>query len=276
MTPNLNGQASGRVLSSDWSGLSPHLIAKFYPVRYEGYGENRVYIPDGEIEVHAPLVEPNLDITLNWQSPFENMSPDQSRPALTAMLQSGAIQPLLHALMSDEDGKEPDMGAINSTLNKASELAKRFEGRTGITKLNSTQVFSGMPPVKITMQLLFRAWKDPQAEVEAPFQQLMKWALPKKLSADGTITTFAKGQDPVEKVLMPSLAPTLMAMEYKRRRFKPLVIESISEPLNSPIDSTSTYTELLVNMTMATLTAIDGHDYMAAAMIGSDGTWRVA
>lgn len=271
------GHATGRILSSDWTGLSPHLIAKFYPVRAQGYGENRVYYPDGDIEVHAPLVEPNLEVTLNWQSPFENMSPDQARPALAAMLQSGAIQPFLHALMgdTDEDGKPPDLEKAGGILAKSSELAKRFEGRTGITKLNSTQVFSGMPPAKITLQLLFRAWRDPAEEVEAPFQQLMRWALPKQLSVDGAITTFAKGERTPEKILMPSEAPRLMAMEYKRRRFMPMVIESISEPLGSPIDSSGTYTELLVNLTLASLTAIDGDDYQRISQGGADTTVRI-
>ncbi len=272
-----SARASGRILSSDWSGLSRHLIARFYPVRAQGYGESRVYFPDGEISVEAPLIDPNMEVNLNWQSPFENMSPDQARPALTAMLQSGAIQPFLMAMQgeTDEDGNQPDLNAASGVFGKVSDLARRFEGRTGITKLNSTQVFSGMPPVKISLQLVFRAWKDPQREVEAPFQQLMRWALPKELSVDGAVTSLAKGEKAPEKILMPSLAPTLMAMEYKRRRYVPMVIESITEPMNSPVDSSGTYTELVVQMTLASLTAIDGNDYRNMAVSGADTTIKV-
>lgn len=266
----LVGQAAGNVLSSDWTGLSKHLIAKFYSVRRELRGETFVYLRDGEVEVHAPLTESNLDITLNWQSPFENMSPDQARPALAAMLQSGAIEPVVNAIGTQlGDGAQ---SALTSLIGGESGIASLY-GKTGITKLNSTQVFSGMPPVKFTIQALFRAWKDPQSEVAAPFAQLLQWALPVKMSQDGFVTNFIRTRD-VFASLFPSQAPTLVAMEYKGARYAPLVIESIGQPLNSPVDETGAFIELLVPLTLATLTAIDRDDSKAFYTTGPDGSYR--
>jgi hypothetical protein len=269
---NQLGQSSGRVLSSDWTGLSRHLIAKFYTVKREMQGEKVVYLRDSEIEVHAPLTEANLDITLNWQSPFENMSPDQARPALTAMFQSGYIDTAISTI--GERFGETAKTALQSVLG-GEEAIKNQQGKTGITKLNSTQVFSGMPPAKFTVQALFRAWKNPKQEVVAPFAQLMHWALPVKLAQDGVLVNLLKTGDVVAS-LFPSQAPAMVAMEYKGSRYLPLVIESIGQPLNSPVDKTGTYTELVVPITLATLTAIDREDAATFITTGADGSYRVA
>ena len=43
--------------------------------------------------------------------------------------------------------------------------------------------------------------------------------------------------------------------------YSPLVIESIGQPIDSAIDSDGRYVELLVPMTLCTLTAIDRDDW---------------
>jgi len=112
---------------------------------------------------------------------------------------------------------------------------------------------------------LFRAWKDPVKEVEEPFNQLMEWALPVELARDSTLLSnaisAAKGSKDWIDAVLPSKSPTLIAMLYKGRTFSPLVIESISEPLSSPIDRNGKFTELMVPMTLATLTALDRKDW---------------
>jgi len=133
--------------------------------------------------------------------------------------------------------------------------------------LNSVQVFAGMPPCKFSVTALFRAWKDPVKEVEEPFNQLMEWALPVELARDSTLLSnaisAAKGSKDWIDAVLPSKSPTLIAMLYKGRTFSPLVIESISEPLSSPIDRNGKFTELMVPMTLATLTALDRKDWAA-------------
>lgn len=248
------------VLSSRWDGLSDKLIASFYPVQKSQDGKSWIPVPDSKTTVKAPLTESSMDVSLNWQSPFENSGPESKAPALLAMLQSGALQPVVDAVTG---GKKGDGGG--DAQKKSNEFLKQFEGRTGITKLNSTQVFTGMPPVKIQVTALFRAWRDPREEVMVPFTRLMRWALPDELSADGSILAravqTAKGEMGYLDALLPSRAPTVIAMKYKTRTYSPLVIESISHQMSGPTDKDGYYTELQVNMTLCTLTAIDQGDW---------------
>lgn len=46
-----------------------------------------------------------------------------------------------------------------------------------------------------------------------------------------------------------------------KARPTPLVIESIGQPISSPVDSSGKYVELLVPMTLCTLTAPDREDW---------------
>jgi len=220
---------------SVWDGLNPHLIARFWAVKYDGSATG-----DGG-HVRAPLSEAQLDVSLNWQSPFENMTLDSKAPSITAMFQNGMVDSVVQATRDLFGKNEGDI--------------KKFEGMTGITKLNSTQIFYGMPPVKIQCTAIFRAWADAGWEVEDPFNQLMEWALPKELAK----VFFKHGAD--TNLLLPSFAPTPIAMLYKGRTFKPLVIEQISQPLASPIDKDGKFMQLIVPMTLCSLTAIDRADW---------------
>ena len=249
-----------------WDGLSSHLIASFYEVAKVGeHAWDRIEGDGGTdpVTVLAPLTEANLEMVLNWQSPFEQSGPESRAPALMAMLQSGALQPVVDAVMSKQKEGEGD------AQSKSGEFLKQFEGRTGITKLNSTQVFSGMPPVKITVVALFRAWRNAASEVEAPFNKLMEWALPVELSEDGSVLAraveTAKGDMGYIEALMPSKSPTRIAMKYKGRVFSPLVIESIGMPLSSPVNSSGQFVQLAVPMTLCTLTALDRKDWSNAS-----------
>ena len=204
-------------------------------------------------------MDANLDIPLGWISPFENAGSDKAVPGISSMLQSGAIQPW-------------------ATSAKGAETLGKFEGRTGITKLNSTQVFAGMQPLKITAVALFRAWSDPASEVMAPVTQLIKWALPQELAPDGPILSLLKAAKQIADGkplsegaamgLLPSIAPTKIAMKYKGMLYLPLVIESIGMPLSSPIHqrdgNLEGFTELAVPLTLCTLAAIDRSDWQRA------------
>lgn len=196
-----------------------------------------------------------MEVTLNWQSPFESAGPETKAPALMAMLSSGALQPVVDVLFGRR-GSDPGVAQ-----KKSDEFLRQFEGRTGITQLNSTQVFSGMPPVKIQVVALFRAWLAPGKEVMEPVEKLMEWALPVELAADGSALTrlvdTLKGKRGAIEVLMPSRSPVHIAMTYKGRTYSPLVIESIGQPLDAPINRNGLYVEQLIPMTLCTLTALD-------------------
>jgi hypothetical protein len=200
-----------------------------------------------------------MEVALGWQSPFENTDTDSQFPTMAAALQAGYPQQVIDAIAAFTGQSE--LGS------EAGSMAQRFVGRTGITKLNSTQVFSGMEPVKITATLLFRAWRDPAAEVEEPFDQLMKWALPVNLSSSGSVISriVDKNTGWVD-ALMPSLAPVQIALDYKGRHYAPLVIESIGNPLDSPVDVNGRHVQMIVPVTLATLTAIDRADWAGSSI----------
>ncbi len=228
-------------MSSKWDGLSEHLIAQFYEVDRTG---KRV---DFDTTVRAPLSESNFEITLNWHSPFENSANIESA-TLQQLLQSGALQPLAKK--------------IDNTLGTSvSKLAAGIQGRTSVTKLNSTQIFTGEQPAKFNVTAVFRAWRDPQKEVHAPFNQLMRWALPEKLADDGLIFSRLLDDGLSSNTPFPSKAPTLIAVKYKDATYYPLVIESITKDTNAPVDAEGRFVSLFVPMQLSTLTALNRRDW---------------
>lgn len=238
-----------------WDNLNPNLIVSIYEVDHNNY------IIPGTAVVQAVFTDDvSLEASLNWQSPFEGAGAESKAPALMSMLQSGAFQPLIDSI----GGKTKEV--LQDTVNEA-------RGRTGITKLNSTQVFSGMPPIKIQGNLLLRAWENPVKEVENPLDTLMKWSLPYFLAPEGTLLSnafnFAQGNGKtLIETIMPSEAPPLVAITYKGRTYGPLIIENINIPLGSPIDVNGNFTSLVIPVTFSTLTAIDGNDWMKYSTTG--------
>lgn len=246
-------------LGGDWGSLSPLFLARIFVCDAKGVADIQEFAG-----VYGALKEGSLEIQQNWQSPFENTGPETKAPALAGMLQSGSLVPVLNALQAISPFKD---GPVSDTLNAGSDKLKSImrdlEGRTGITKLNSRQVFSGMPPVKINLTLHFRAMSDPLKEVEAPLTRLLEWIFPQELAADGILSEVLQTTQDVDsfiKALFPSKAPKLLGFTYAGRTFSPMVIESVNFPLDSPKNSQGYYIDLPVQVSMATLTALDRPD----------------
>jgi hypothetical protein len=180
------------------------------------------------------------------------------------MLQSDSLTSLAQALSS-----------IDIVKNNAGDLGKAavdflrdVEGRASITKLNSTQVYVGSAPVKITLTAHFRAFSDARTEVRDPIQQLREWAVPQVLAADGLIANAVKSTGSLKsgvarkviETLYPSRGPQIIGMRYGDASYLPLVIESISEPLTNPRSSEGVMVSSSVQLTLATLTALDRRD----------------
>jgi hypothetical protein len=266
---------SNKAADKTWGNLNPKLIASFFACDSKG---NPLLEPD----VKAPISDASIDYTFNWQSPFENTGPESKAPALMAMLQSGQFATVINSLQTVlPDGiLKVGGGAMDEMAAKATAMTGELEGRTGITKLNSRQVFSGMPPVKITLTLHLRALKDPESEVYALYQRLLSWSLPQQLAADGTLSSIIQqggnlgteaanngsmkalqqSGDATIKALFPSEAPMMVGLMYGGQVFKPMVIETISNPLDGPRQRDGKSTYLPVQITLSTLTALDRSD----------------
>lgn len=260
------------ILSSIWDGLSPHLIARFYPLKKmadgSGWGQSRDkqhvisaadnYVVDDGVEVWCPITDGTSEITLGWHSPFEGMGAESKIPALSAQLQSGVLSSTVQSMLGgvgllNQDGTSK-IGSV--------DFLKQANGRTSASKLNSTQVFSGMPPVKMSMTCHFRALKDPIREVRDPIQQLKGWALPQYLADEGLIAgalNHGGSRSPVETIF-PSMAPSVLGMKYGDATYSPVVIESISEPFTNPRSEKGVMLSCSVTLTLATLTALDRRD----------------
>lgn len=261
----------GNSTTSNWDGLSPHLIASIFEVEpYEiGQGDRKVRkwrkVIGGRV-VKAPFTEANLSLTPGWQSPFEGANSENVAPNLAAMLQSGQIQNVMDVFTNKLTSKDFE--------GKSHEYLRQFEGRTGLTKLNSVQTFSKMEPTDISGTLLFRAWNDGLQEVEIPLEQLMLWAVPVNLCDDSALVNLVnqaksavsnkedkQGQVNAQvAALLPSEAPIKVGLTYKGRTYMPFVIESLEIPLSSPVNPTGHMIYASVNIRLCSLSAWDRRD----------------
>lgn len=246
-------------LGSDWGSLSPLLLARVFVCNSSGAADMQEFAG-----VYGAMTEGSVSIQQNWQSPFENTGPETKAPALAGMLQSGSAIPVLNALQAVspfKDGAVSD--ALNASSDKLKSVMRSLEGRTGITKLNSRQVFSGMPPVKFTATIRFRAIADAQKEVMAPLARLLEWTFPQQLAEDGILSEVlqtTKDIDSFIKALFPSTAPKLLGLTYGGSTYAPVVIENVDYPLDAPKDAYGNFIDLPVQIAFATLTALDRPD----------------
>jgi hypothetical protein len=239
-----------------FTGLNKHLIASIYPMTRVGDGTEWAR-DDSEEPFEAPLTQANLEMLATWQSPFEGAGVESKFPGLSQMAQAGLFKGVLHALGSKIPEK---MERTKEFVADIERSANNLVGKSGVTKLNSHQVFSGAPPLKIQITAFLRAFKHPVLEVEEPLKRLQEWTLPQKLARDGTAAEFIRsGADVLS--LMPSLVPKIVGFHYKNRVIQPCVIESVSDPLDAPIHSSGYRVSASVQITLCTLTALDRNDW---------------
>lgn len=277
---NVEGLVGGSLLSglanfgllgegSDWGYLSKHLIARLYACNADG-----IALDTELLGVTGPVSDLTFEAAMGWQSPFETITPDAKAPVLMGMLQSGSIVPVLNAIQAVVPGSAGD-SLLGQSADVARRLAKDLEGRTGITKLNSRQIFSGMPPLKLSFTLYFRATTDAENEVVAPYQRLLEWALPQSLSDSSLLANGITGASGVAtdvvantesaaskfiKIMFPSMAPMMVGFIYGNNRYPAMVIETVSAPLDGPMDSLGRPIYRAVQIGLSTLTALDRND----------------
>lgn len=257
------------IFGSDWEadGLNPNLVCHIRPVDYDGN-------PIGDDEVRCLVIDQAPEQHQeNWQSPFENIGPESKAPAIAAMLQSGALAPLA-AKLKDAAGalaqssgsgslKASVAGSVAGAAGQAQQSLLDIRGRTGVSKINSTQIHSGSSPVKLAWTLYFKAYKSPLSEVVQPVETLLKWKAPQKLSPDGVIVgavSGSNGQSGILNNLLPSSAPMLLNVRYGGYSYLQMVIESAERNMNAPRDKYGNFIEMAMSVSFASLTALDRDD----------------
>lgn len=252
-----------KVLSSKWDGLNSSLLASVFPVDSGGNP-----IAGGPI-VRAPFIEANLEATANWQSPFEQSGIENSIPSLSALIQSGAGK--TYADLFGVGGVNNDdsfLGRMAGAITEAGATAYAATvGRSGLTKLNSQQIFTGAMPVKLTATMLFRAFDTPTTEVAEPVDQVIRWTLARELAQNGalvqSIQNLSRGQG-LLKSAFPSLTPTMVGVTYCGVTLAPMVIESVSKSMTVPRYRDGNALQEQVQVTFGTLTALDENDWVRA------------
>lgn len=237
-----------------WGRLSTHLLGRMYACDSKGV-ENMA-----EGFILAPATDGTMEASFNWQSPFENTGPETKAPALMAMIQTGQLGDVAAALQSVVGGGSDSL--LGKSAEQLKQVAKDLEGKTGITKLNSRQVFSGMPPIKLNMTLHLRAFQNAKAEVQEPYERLLRWALPQELAQDrvtNAVNTNSQ-EGAFVRTMFPSRAPMLVGFTHARQRYAPMVIESVMTPIDGPLGADGIPIYRSVQITLATLTALDRND----------------
>ena len=155
-----------------------------------------------------------LELQSNWDSPFEQDNP-------------------------------------GSFFEKVGGIVQVAFGVTSKTTLNSAQVWNGNRPITITLTLLLYALSNPRTEVEAAITALKEFASP-EVNANLPVTiSKTDGKAGVSGVM--GRIPGTVSLSVGRNFIYPeMIIESISEPLDTVRDKQGNRIRAAISLTMQT------------------------
>lgn len=175
-------------------------------------------------------IDADMTIESQYNSPFENSNPESRLPVLMGSLQSGDWVNTVDTVLG-KVGLNGGNGLSEDVKNKLNQL----EGRSNFTKLNSTQIYVSSASARLNLTIFFEAWANAKHEVEHQIATMQQWSLPVKLSDDSAVGNLAN--DFSLTSLFPSEVPPFVSLTYGKKRYSPLLIESVSAPLVTPMDS---------------------------------------
>ncbi len=242
-----------------WGALSTKKIA------YISLCDNRGSDISSSPVVEAVMTDGDFTVESQYQTPFENSNPENRLPNLLGMAQSGEAAAALGRIAENQGGVT---GAVTAVVNTLSDAAARaigsafesLEGKTNLTKINSTQVFVSTGSVRMSVTLFFMALKDAKTEVEDQISLLQQWALPQELSGTGLLENLsANGL----AGLFPSKVPPFVNLVYSGKSYKPFLIESVSVPITGPIDKHGNRLSATVTLSLISRQAWDKNSVAA-------------
>ena len=264
-----------------WGKINPDLLAQIYVVDKNGNSKK------GGYRVVCAITEGTFEVGSEYSSPFD-ANPDQRLPTLMGMIQSGEGVTALGNIMANIGATETGTqiggvvagvgaalnvatgglsgsffgGVVSKAVNLKNEI-QSLEGKTNLTKINSTQIFVNTKPIEISVTLYFRAWRDAKKEVEEPVSYLERWALPRSLwdrsIVESVTGRIAKGESGLSG-LFPSEAPPFVALQYAKKTFLPFTLRNVSKPLVVERDSQMNALAYVVNAQLSSRTAWDASD----------------
>lgn len=201
----------------------------------------------GNEQVIGVAVEGDFSVESQYSTPFENSNPEHRLPTMIGMMQAGDWVNTLDTVSSNIFGIE--LGeSQKDALNK-------LEGRSNLTKVNSTQIFTATQPVSLNLTILFSAWRSALTEVENQVMKLVEWGLPQKLAEESTIANLA--QDLSLESAFPSLVPPYVSVHFGGKKYVPMLIQSVNTPLVVPMDKEGNRIQVQVPVHFVSRTAWD-------------------
>jgi len=204
----------------------------------------------GTDQVVAVAIDAEMTVESQYSSPFDSINPEHRWPTLLGMLQSGDWVSTLDSAMSNIFGVK--------LSGDTKENLEKIEGRSNLTKQNSTQIFVSSQPVTIPATLYFGAWENAKTEVEDQIRLLQQWSLPVELVEGSLIKEVVENR--TLESLFPSKVPPFVAVYYGGKKFLPLLIQSVSAPMVVPMDSDGNRMQLQVQITFVSRTAWDANN----------------
>ncbi|HAV3807781.1 hypothetical protein [Acinetobacter baumannii] len=230
-----------------YGSISKHKYAEFSLCDKEG---NPIA---GSPVIRALLTDGDKSIESQWQTPFENSNPELKMPMLMAGLQSGQLSQVAEQMQSNP---------IAQVLSKlgVQDAMQSVEGRTNLTKVNTTQVFLSTSSVRLNLSIFFLAFSDAKTEVEDRIMQLEAWSLPVSLSSDSTLQNVVNDSNTTLEGLFSGVIPPFVSLTTHGKTYKPFILESVSAPIVAPIDEKGNRLSLAVNISLLSRTAWDSKD----------------
>lgn len=126
--------------------------------------------------VAAMITDGEKTIESNYQTPFENSNPEHKMPTLMAALQTGELVEAIGNIVGSNGLLQAATDVLDPVTGMLKNFAKSAEGKTNLTKINTTQVFVSTASIRINLSLFLIALRDPLVEVEHKIGQLEAWA----------------------------------------------------------------------------------------------------
>lgn len=244
-----------------WGRLSKGLLAEIYPLKKINRDGGTFDFERAGASVFALLTEGQIEFSNNYTTPFESSNPESRLPNLMGMIQSGQLISAFGQIFGgDKTQGFLDLINLSGLVEQGGDLLQSLEGRTNLTKVNSTEIYVSTSPLKMPLTFVLRAWQDAKTEVEDPIARLESWTLPEYLYDQGLLVSLANSGGTVEEKvqsLWPSKVPPFVAIQYAGRTYKPLLIETISSPLVVERDPDLNRLFAQVTLSVTSRTALD-------------------
>jgi len=185
-----------------------------------------------------------------WENVFEGMDADSMNPYLSGVIQSGDLSKTV-----------------------GWESLQALQGKTLVTEAQSLQIWRGIQPQSISLELEFKAFHDAYKEVELPIQYLTKMQAP-SLSQNKVAMLEEAKDKALEKLGLKTKeeaeallgkrdgilgdVPSFVTVDFLGKRFSvDYVIESISEDIDIVrVDANGNRVKQVVNITLGSRSGV--------------------